>query len=115
MKRTATVALLCAFVLSAAAPAFSQNKITSLKRPERVDGRSVDIDSDRPDGLELPDVKLRSRTRFADAEALTDGNGVLVRWTMAAEEKNAGFYIYRVENTEQPLNSSMIIGSWGTS
>ena len=92
-------------------------------KPQGKANRSADLpDSPRDEKelkneqttIDLPDVKLKSRTRFAETQALTDGNGVLVRWTMATEEKNAGFYVYRVDDTEHPLNSSMIIGSMGT-
>lgn len=89
MKKIASVALLVTLVFSACFPAFAQ-KI-----------RSAGADSARP-----------ARTRFGSLDAITDGNGVLVRWEMAAEKGNVGFFVYRVgDGGNEPVNSVMVLGS----
>jgi hypothetical protein len=45
----------------------------------------------------------QSGTQFGSAVALTDGNGVLVRWHMQQVINNVGFYVYRVQNGERTL------------
>src|SRR5438045_3150341 len=104
MKRTVTIALLWAFSLSVAAPAFSQRNKTIHRPVQKIDERYPDIQPDRSELITTQDVKRLARTRFGSAEALTDGKGVLIRWSMATEEKNAGFYVYRIEDTERPVN-----------
>jgi len=42
-------------------------------------------------------------TKFASAEAYTDGNGVLIKWQMDDEVDNAGFNLYRINSQGRTL------------
>lgn len=54
----------------------------------------------------------RDNARFASVEALTDGNGVLLRWEMSIEVRNIGFNVYRIGDSETvPVNQGMVLGS----
>ncbi|MGE3468140.1 MAG: C25 family cysteine peptidase [Pyrinomonadaceae bacterium] len=87
MKTTISVALMLIMLVSACIPAFAQR--TGKK------------------GL-----TQRDTTRFATVEALSDGNGVLIRWEMAAEKQNVGFYVFRSGASRGELvNQSMVLGS----
>lgn len=89
MKRAVSVALLVTLVFSACIPAFAQ-------KIYRGDALSV----------------RKERTRFGLLEAFSDGNGVLVRWEMAVEKENVGFFVYRVGAGDSELvNPRMLPGS----
>ncbi len=54
----------------------------------------------------------RSATQFGAASAITDGEGVLVRWEMKTEIRNAGFDVYRTTfGVTERVNETVIIGS----
>nr|AUN37230.1 hypothetical protein [uncultured bacterium] len=115
MKKTVTVALLYTLVLAAAVPSFAQKGRPANQEPivetRSDDSKSGVAEEQRPE-ID-PDVKripARQKAGFAGVEAVTDGSGVLVRWTMDFEDANPGFYVYRSDSTE-PLNHSMIVGS----
>lgn len=84
MKKTALVCLLFVLVFSAVFPAFAQNaRVTRV--PVVADGEFA---------------------RFERMEAVTNGSGVLVRWQMASENGNLGFYVHRVTGSGMELVAS---------
>ncbi len=91
MKRTISIALLFTLVFSACIPAFAQkgraNKISRI---------------------------VGERTQFENAEAFTDGEGASIKWQMKAENRNAGFFVYRVATKGLELvDPIMTVGSFG--
>ncbi|MFN0141223.1 MAG: hypothetical protein ACKVQW_14190, partial [Pyrinomonadaceae bacterium] len=73
MKRIISVAIFATLVITSITPLFGQ----------KTRGRTV--------GTFAAD----EFARFENVEALTNGNGVLIRWQMAEEKGNAGFMIFR--------------------
>lgn len=54
----------------------------------------------------------KSSVTYVNAEAFSDGQGVLLRWETGFESKNLGFNIYRLGDGEkQTVNSSLISGA----
>ena len=90
MKKTVSVVVLFAFIFSAFIPSFAQRVV--------ADSAALEV---------------RARNQFGEIRALTDGDGVLVRWEMKSEVANAGFFVYRVgRNGEEIVNPLMVVGSW---
>ena len=94
-------------VLSSAAnmQVFSQKIKTSKKLPEIKNETPIKKN-------ETPtDVKLKQ------AEAFSDGSGVYISWQTEHENKNLGFYIYRVGAKGSPVlvNESFVAGGRSTS
>ena len=58
-------------------------------------------------------VKQPSSTTYGEVRALTDGNGVLLKWQMAVETNNYGFFVYRLGATgkERVSESKFVEGS----
>ncbi len=93
MKRTVSIALLFTLVLSAFIPTFAQKGRTS--KISRIVGE---------------------RTQFEKFEAFTNGDGATIRWQMKAENRNAGFFVYRIGKTGLELvDPVMTLGSFGKS
>lgn len=65
-------------------------------------------------GILIRDVRdvgeMRAKTTFGDIDAITDGTGVLVRWSTIAERSNIGFNLIRIDRPEKPVNKRMILG-----
>jgi hypothetical protein len=61
-------------------------------------------------------AKSALSTQFERIQAVSDGNGVLVRWEMEAETANAGFFVYRTgKGGLELVNETMTVGSAGRS
>ena len=89
MKKALSICLLAILSCSTSFPVFAQQTKSS--------GRSA--------------IKVRdAATRFANARALTDGNGVFLEWVMEREINNAGFYVYRSDYRGKQLVSPDFIG-----
>ncbi|MFT3745462.1 MAG: C25 family cysteine peptidase [Pyrinomonadaceae bacterium] len=89
MRKTVSLALLLSLSLAAATPSFAQ-------RP------APDVDA----------IKVLSRTAFGTMRAITEGNGVLVRWQMKVENSVAGYDVYRVgDNGLVRVSARTILGS----
>lgn len=87
MKKIATAALTFSLLLSACLPAFAQ--LT------KSGGGAVG-----------------SSAQFDKVEAFSDVRGVLVRWQMVSETRNAGFYVYRVgPKSMERVSQTMVLGS----
>lgn len=57
-------------------------------------------------------VDEKASVKYVAAGAVSDGQGVLIRWETGFESKNLGFNIYRVSDGEkQIVNSSLISGA----
>lgn len=52
--------------------------------------------------------KAEPTTRFGTAEAFSDGNRVVVRWSMENERGNVGFYVYRIDSRGRNLVSDVM-------
>jgi hypothetical protein len=88
MRKTVSLGLMLAMVSAISTPLFAQ--------PESV--RTSRLTSDRNSG-------------FASLRAVTDGNGVLIRWETFARGDAAGFNVYRVDgDTVVKVNPSIILG-----
>ena len=86
MKKSATAALLFTVILSACVPAFAQ---LARQRPEPV---------------------VRSGAiQFQSIDAISDGNGVVIRWQMTEETGNVGFFVYRVGTKGLELVNDVLI------
>ncbi|MCA1624041.1 MAG: hypothetical protein LC768_08875, partial [Acidobacteria bacterium] len=59
------------------------------------------------------DINLvESSVKYAGAEAISDGRGVLIEWETVNESENLGFYIYRIDGNQKVLvNPSLIPGA----
>ncbi|MGD9561022.1 MAG: C25 family cysteine peptidase [Pyrinomonadaceae bacterium] len=91
MKRIIALSLIAAFLCAAGAPVNAQRgrTVRDTKGPVADNGN-----------------------RFASVRAYSDGNGVLIKWEMAAEKNNAGFLIYRLDGSGSALASpEMVLGS----
>ena len=54
---------------------------------------------------------MARETKFAVADAFTQGQGVWVHWQMEVEQSNLGFYVYRVDKTGEQVVSEFELGS----
>lgn len=101
------IALFVIVVLSSAAnmQVFSQKIKTSKKLPDVINELPIIKKNDIP-----TDVKLKQ------AEAFSDGSGVYIRWQTEYENKNLGFYLYRVTAKGAVLvNKGFVAGGRSTS
>jgi hypothetical protein len=102
------IALFVIVVLSSAAnmQVFSQKIKTSKKLPDVTNELPIIKKNDAP-----TDVKIKR------AEAYSDGGGVYIRWQTEYENKNLGFYIYRVnaKGSAVLVNQSFVAGGRSTS
>lgn len=93
MRKAVSGVLVCLLASTAVLPLYAQKRGIQLRQPPFA---------------KSPLVK-QSGTRFDTAVALTDGNGVLVRWQMQQELNNVGFYVYRINNGERTLLKDTVI------
>jgi hypothetical protein len=88
MRKTATFSVLFAIMLAGVAP------LTAQRLVSRTDAK----------------IQVRA-TEFETVQALTEGSGVLVQWTMKSEV-TAGFNVYRIDSTsKEKVNASFLAGS----
>ncbi len=90
MKKTLSICLLAIVSCSTCFPIFAQKSTNT--------------------GFSLNNLR-RPATRFASAQAVTDGNGVFLEWIMEREIDNVGFYVYRSDYRGRELVSEFIGGS----
>ncbi len=96
MKKLLSPILIAAITLTGAAPALTQK---NLKRSEVLNST---LDSTKP-----------VSTTFSSAEAYSDGSAAWIRWEMAAEKGNVGFYVYRVDSVGKTLiGNDLVQGSY---
>jgi hypothetical protein len=58
----------------------------------------------------------RGTTVFGQVTASFDGRGVLVKWTMTEETRNAGFFVHKTDIAGTRLvDEIMVLGSWASS
>lgn len=89
MKEALSVLLLAVLFLSSSFPVLAQKG-----KQSRPDNQAATKNSK---------ADKTPSTKFASAEAFTDGNGVLVRWQMETEVGNAGFNLYRINSQGRTL------------
>lgn len=94
MKQVTSLCLLFIVFISSGIPAFAQKSRRSLE----------------------PKIKAQEASnRFGEIRAYTEGTGVLVKWEMAAETNNFGFYVYRNDGSALNLVSQdAVLGSAAT-
>jgi hypothetical protein len=95
MKKYLSPVLIAAITLTGAAPALTQKNI---KRSE----------TNRPI-VNSPVVQ----TVFSSAEAYWDGSTAWIRWEMASERANVGFYVYRIDSVGKTMiGDDLVQGSY---
>src|SRR2546423_6630098 len=93
MKKPVSVALLLTLIFSACIPSFAQK------------ARAVSKQAGQP-------VSKVDSVLFDNIDALTEGNGVVLRWQTKSETRNVGFYAYRLsKNGRELVNPVMELGS----
>lgn len=77
-------------------------------------GLSQKSDSERLRKEQAPLVRTEADSvRFGKVEALSDGNGVLLRWETEYERDNLGFEVYRVSGKDLvPVSPGLIPGNY---
>ena len=106
MKKTVSALLIATFVFTGALTTLGQSKRT---RP----GGSAITDSvpapSRPVNV-VPIAPVEGETvRFGVIDAMSDGNGVLIRWQMQFETHNIGFNIYRLGGLQPVLVNDRVV------
>ena len=88
----------------------SNKKIPIIKNETPVTKNETPVTKNETPGEVPSDVKLKS------AVAFSDGNGVYIRWQTEYENKNLGFYLYRVgAKGLEPVNEGFVAGGGTTS
>ena len=91
MKRVISLCLISAIFTSSVIPAFAQK--SRQPRESKIKAQEA-------------------ANRFGEVRAFSDGSGVLVKWEMAAETNNVGFYVYRIDqNGSRIVSPEMTMGS----
>lgn len=86
MRKTVSLALVLTFVFAAISPTFAQ--------------RGKDLDNT---------VKIIVRSVFETTRAITDGNGVLVRWQMKNEDGIVAYEVYRLDSGQRVVVTPRLI------
>src|SRR5260221_2416363 len=95
MKKTVSVALLLTLIFSTCLPSFAQKRILTKKTASAP----------------APAPKVDS-ILFDTVDAVSEGNGVVLRWSTKSETRIVGFYAYRLTDKGRELvNPSMVLGS----
>ena len=91
MKQIISLCLLFIVFISSGIPAFAQKTRRTLE----------------------PKIKAQdSSNRFGEVRAYSDGSGVLIKWEMAAETNNFGFYVYRNDGSgSNMVSQDAVLGS----
>ncbi|MBP9662985.1 MAG: hypothetical protein KBD94_00070 [Pyrinomonadaceae bacterium] len=90
MKRTASITLLLALLISGSLPSYAQKGRRAAIQPAAVDATIT----------------------YERIDAVTDGQGVLIRWHTSVETQNFGFNVYRITSSGRELvNETLITGS----
>jgi hypothetical protein len=110
MKRTVAFFVIVMLCSTANIQVFSQkNKDFNNKKIPVIKNQPPIIKHETP-GNVPSDVKLKS------AAAYSDGNGVFIKWQTEYENKNLGFYLYRVgANGTELVSEGVVAGGRSTS
>jgi hypothetical protein len=85
-------------------------QVFSQKIIKNINSKKIPVTQNETPGNAPSDVKLKT------AEAYSDGNGVFIRWQTEYENKNLGFYLYRIgANGPELVNEGFVAGGRTTS
>ena len=119
MRCILSFAVICSIALSSTVPSFGQRL---PKAPTRKEVESSGIGRGRtetgrpttPPGRPFQ-KNVKAQTKFGKTESFTEGGtGAWIVWQMESELKNAGFYVYRLNDNGESIVSDFIRGSWLT-
>lgn len=100
MKKLFTTAIVLTFLTSFTSPGLAQLQRASEKRAQKAE---------RSDVATLGNVD-RGELRFSTLNAYSDGRGAYLKWSVAHEKDNFGFYIYRIDAKGRHLVSENPVG-----
>jgi Peptidase family C25 len=94
MKKVFSLMIIAVLSLTAILPVFSQK-----------------IKSDRTQKVSTEKNPPQTDFKLSNAQAFSDGNGVFLQWQAEAENRNLGFFVYRVTEKGTELVSQSIVPS----
>jgi hypothetical protein len=99
MKQFLSPVLIAAVTIAGAAPVLPQKNIKRAENELSTTSRTV--------------ATSKARTVFGSAEAYSDGSTSWIRWEMASERSNVGFYVYRLDTDgKKMIGDDLVQGSY---